>query len=469
MHAPTRNYSRFPQTAVSLALMSAVLLNFVELDIRRRIMVSKAELDRLRRNLSRRNLDRLTERLFEYQTFAHETRYGLNLEHDLLELPDTLWEDEDLCALFRAAQATFDMPQRLEKLNHRISWELEALQSHSEYVRHKHSSRLEKIIIAVITLELALALLQTKTVTQHITHAAVSRAAEADAAPDEPRAVPRLARRRRVGVRGRAAVRVGAAEGQQRLQLLGQVVQAARSHRDDAGVALGGQDLAREVVEVPGGKPDEVDGHGGPHDEVEEHDGEGQLVGLDGENVDGHRAPHVPLRPVVYNREEERVVEHREAVGPVEHQADDGDQDHLDEHKVQVRPDGVGEHRVALEQRRELRAHVRLHDPAEGEGPRVEAPEQQPVELVLLPDQVPVQHQRLRRDDLEGREHREREHGGQQRARDARKPRVPGLRSVPVHPCPALAMKNAQAPQSATASTTGRGWLRRRSVRAVGR
>ncbi|CDR97297.1 hypothetical protein, conserved [Babesia bigemina] len=146
--------------AVSLAMMSAVKLNNVELTIRQKIVVSNAELDRLRQSMSRRNLDKLAERLFEYQTFAHHTRYWLNLEHDLLEIPDSLWEEDHLRALFRATQAVFDMPPRLEKLNHRISWQLESLQSHSEFVRHKHSSRLEKIIILVITFELALGLTQ---------------------------------------------------------------------------------------------------------------------------------------------------------------------------------------------------------------------------------------------------------------------------------------------------------------------
>ncbi|KAK1932838.1 hypothetical protein X943_001025 [Babesia divergens] len=126
--------------AVSLALMSAVQLNHMELSIRMKLV------------------DRLAERLFEFQTYAHKTRYLLNLEHDPLEVPDILWDDEKLCTLFMATLATFDVPQRVEKLNSRISWELDSLQSHSEYIRHKHSSRLEKIIILVITVELALGL-----------------------------------------------------------------------------------------------------------------------------------------------------------------------------------------------------------------------------------------------------------------------------------------------------------------------
>lgn len=144
--------------AVSLALMSAVQLNHMELSIRMKLVLSNDVLARLRRSVSKGNLDRLAERLFEFQTYAHKTRYLLNLEHDPLEVPDVLWDDEKLCTLFMATLATFDVPQRVEKLNSRISWELDSLQSHSEYIRHKHSSRLEKIIILVITVELALGL-----------------------------------------------------------------------------------------------------------------------------------------------------------------------------------------------------------------------------------------------------------------------------------------------------------------------
>ncbi|KAK1445064.1 hypothetical protein BgAZ_109700 [Babesia gibsoni] len=154
----SKNYTTAEQTAVSLALMSAVQVNHMELNIKLNLMISNDTLARIRKAASKKNLDRLTEHLFEFQTYAHKTRYWLNLEYDPLEIPDKLWDNENLCNLFMATQVTFDLPQRLEKLNQRISWELDSLQSHSEYIRHKHSSRLEKIIILVITFELALGL-----------------------------------------------------------------------------------------------------------------------------------------------------------------------------------------------------------------------------------------------------------------------------------------------------------------------
>ncbi|GFE53456.1 RNA recognition motif domain containing protein [Babesia ovis] len=148
------------QVAVSMALMTAVQLNRIEYEIRVKIMVNNAVLEKLRNDLSGRNLDQLTKRLFEFQAYAHGRRYWLNLDQDLLEIPNSIWDDEHLRSLFSAIQSSFAMPQRLEKLNQRITWELESLESHSEYVRHKHASRLEKIIIFLITVEIVLGISQ---------------------------------------------------------------------------------------------------------------------------------------------------------------------------------------------------------------------------------------------------------------------------------------------------------------------
>nr|BAN64924.1 hypothetical protein [Babesia bovis] len=141
-----------------MALMTAVKLNSVEYEIRQKIMVNNGILEQLRCDLSGRNLDRLTKRLFEFQAYAHGMRYRLNLEQDLLDIPNSLWDSEQLRSLFADIQGLFAVSSRLEKLNHRISWELESLDSHSEYARHQHASRLEKIIICLITVEIVLGL-----------------------------------------------------------------------------------------------------------------------------------------------------------------------------------------------------------------------------------------------------------------------------------------------------------------------
>eukprot|EP00375_Theileria_parva_P001726 XP_764401.1 hypothetical protein [Theileria parva strain Muguga] len=140
--------------------MTAVKLNFLECDIKRNLELRNNQLLGLKNSLVYQNLDSVAMTLFELETYAHDCRYRLNLQ-DLLEYPDVLWDYDKQCDLFNRIQSLFEIPKRLEHLNHRISWTLETLNSYSEYVRHKHSSRLEKIIIALISIELLVGVIQT--------------------------------------------------------------------------------------------------------------------------------------------------------------------------------------------------------------------------------------------------------------------------------------------------------------------
>lgn len=67
--------------------------------------------------------------LFELETYAHDCRYRLNLQGsvyilndclDLLEYPDVLWDYDKQCDLFNRIQSLFEIPKRLEHLNHRL-------------------------------------------------------------------------------------------------------------------------------------------------------------------------------------------------------------------------------------------------------------------------------------------------------------------------------------------------------------
>lgn len=63
---------------ISLALLTAVKLNFLENEINLNLLKRNASIKRLRKNLKLINLDKLSKTLFEYQIFAHECRYRLN-------------------------------------------------------------------------------------------------------------------------------------------------------------------------------------------------------------------------------------------------------------------------------------------------------------------------------------------------------------------------------------------------------
>ena len=94
--------------------------------------------------------------IFNASKELHELRYELTSGGLQKDLPDILWEHEHLEGLYDTAVEHFDIPARVDKLNARINYHFDFLHTIGEYVRHKHSSRLEGIIIAIIGLELAL-------------------------------------------------------------------------------------------------------------------------------------------------------------------------------------------------------------------------------------------------------------------------------------------------------------------------
>ncbi|UVC54417.1 hypothetical protein MACJ_003963 [Theileria orientalis] len=145
----TSDDREFDQIAISFAMINAVKLNYLELDISKALELKNNSINELVNVVKSHKLDKLARTLFDLETRAHNCRYRLNLQQDLLEYPDVLWDYDKQCDLFNRVQNTFDIPKRLDNLNHRISWTIQTLNSYSEYVRHKHSSRLEKVQIQI--------------------------------------------------------------------------------------------------------------------------------------------------------------------------------------------------------------------------------------------------------------------------------------------------------------------------------
>ncbi|XP_953399.1 uncharacterized protein TA10105 [Theileria annulata] len=109
----------YDEIATSLALMTAVKLNFLEWDIKRNLEIRNTQLLSLKNSLVSQNLDRVAKALFELETYAHDCRYRLNLQ-GLLEYPDVLWDYDKQCDLFNRIQSLFEIPKRLDHLNHRL-------------------------------------------------------------------------------------------------------------------------------------------------------------------------------------------------------------------------------------------------------------------------------------------------------------------------------------------------------------
>lgn len=134
----------------SHALSQSVLLGVFE----RRVERTIAETEHVpalmaktgRQPLSRRKLRRLVG-----HTYLQSS--SINLHFDLLDEPEFLWEREDLEPLYTQLRRYLDIEDRITILNQKLQVLGDLLQVISDEIMHRHSSRLEWIIIWLIAVE----------------------------------------------------------------------------------------------------------------------------------------------------------------------------------------------------------------------------------------------------------------------------------------------------------------------------
>lgn len=142
---------------ISLGLAVAVRLEALEVHIESRL---EKYWDDMNSKMDRplMNLSKVTDRIFVAERGLHELRYALNSEAGQLDHADLL-DDHPLAErLYDQTVAYFDVLRRTRSLNERLSYSLEHLHTLGEHVRHRHSARLERMIILIIFLELCLGL-----------------------------------------------------------------------------------------------------------------------------------------------------------------------------------------------------------------------------------------------------------------------------------------------------------------------
>ncbi|GAB65537.1 hypothetical protein PCYB_062690 [Plasmodium cynomolgi strain B] len=140
IYLTSNNYRTTDKIAISFGLLSAVRLNNLEKKIEKKLFYENDHIE----NSKKKN----------------QVKYELNIDQDILDVPEALWELEYQRKLFLNILHIFDIKQRVDLLNHRLSWTLDYLNSFLDYVNQKHSSRLERIIIVIIGLELVLGIMQ---------------------------------------------------------------------------------------------------------------------------------------------------------------------------------------------------------------------------------------------------------------------------------------------------------------------
>ena len=143
--------------AISMALAAAVRMNVIESYLQEHISHGHTEISNLLQRMNNWKLSRVSETIFKSEQLVHNWRYFLT-QNGVDDVPDCLWDYGELDKLYDQVMKNFDVHKRFNEINTDLTYYSEFLATCGEHVRHKYSSRLEKIIIAIIAIEAGIAL-----------------------------------------------------------------------------------------------------------------------------------------------------------------------------------------------------------------------------------------------------------------------------------------------------------------------
>ena len=143
--------------AISMALATAVRMNVMESYLEDHISNGHNEISKLLMKMNNWKLSKVSDSIFESEKLVHNWRYFLT-QNGVDDVPDCLWEYGDLDKLYEQVMKNFDVHKRFNDINTDLTYYSEFLATCGEHVRHKYSSRLEKIIIAIIAIEAGIAM-----------------------------------------------------------------------------------------------------------------------------------------------------------------------------------------------------------------------------------------------------------------------------------------------------------------------
>ena len=87
-------------------------------------------------------------------------RSEVNLQSDLLDTPDFIWDRDELESLYSSVYEYLDIQVRISTLNKRLDMISGLLDILSDELKHQHNASLETIIIVLIMFEVVLALIR---------------------------------------------------------------------------------------------------------------------------------------------------------------------------------------------------------------------------------------------------------------------------------------------------------------------
>ncbi len=152
-----QNKSPLTKLAVSHGLAQSVKLTTFEATVQKTIDETKA----LPVNLAKRGKILLSRKeISKKMGELYMERHFINLHADVLDVPEFFWDHPDLEPFYRRTAHYLDISKRVDQLNKRLNVIHDLFEILSTELNHQHSSRLEWIIIALILIEVVLALLR---------------------------------------------------------------------------------------------------------------------------------------------------------------------------------------------------------------------------------------------------------------------------------------------------------------------
>ncbi|MCK5787631.1 MAG: RMD1 family protein [Chlamydiia bacterium] len=84
----------------------------------------------------------------------------INLSPEIMDVPEIVWDNDNLEAIYDSAVEYFDISNRMNTLNRRLDTMSDLLLLLSEDLRHRSSERIEFVIVFLILLEAIIAMLE---------------------------------------------------------------------------------------------------------------------------------------------------------------------------------------------------------------------------------------------------------------------------------------------------------------------
>ena len=154
------NESPLIKLSISHALAQSVKLSILELSVNDLIIkttpIQKELANTGSVSLSKKEISKQIGILFN-------ERYSINLHSDILDTPEFFWRRPSYEPLYLMTVEFQDIQLRQNILNHRLDMIQELYDILSNELKHKHSTRLEVIIIILIAIEVSIAVIHNDT------------------------------------------------------------------------------------------------------------------------------------------------------------------------------------------------------------------------------------------------------------------------------------------------------------------